>query len=204
MSVRRNSKIFCESPGDSDVFLGQAPPGSQRPALFAASSASVLEQPISDLGDIPVFRESVQAPVPSRNDKNGRRKSNASSAGTEFASAESLGLTNEVQEQPATTATKVGRRKSNATLSIATDGPGAEPSATNINAPLSAKAASTPKSSKQVVHIKDSNKRASSRLMLEKEKSIARNIKNANPEEAQAEDDRKNGIDFDTCCIFIF
>lgn len=190
MSIRRSSKIFSNVPGDSNLFLGQAPPGSQRPVSGVGSS-------IADVGpaDVPVYTGPAQELLPSMST---RRKSNVGL----------LNLNSTGEEDPIEMplSTKGVRRKSNAALSVATAGPEADLRNDVPDVPGSMKMAPTPKGSgKPIVHIKDSTKRASSRLMIEKEKSIARDIHNGKrPEEVSAEDDRHNGIDCDTCCIFIF
>lgn len=204
MSVRRNSKIFAEIPEENNnMFLGQAPPGSQRMprAGSSASMSAGIEAARNDEGqkhsvEVPRYMETNQAPL-------SRKKSAASIAAGDHSADSSSGLFGSSDHSGIAKGGKV-RRKSNAALTIATGGSVVDLRPDAPEAPLSSKATRTPKGGKPVVMIKDSTKRASSRLMIEKQKSVRNNARNGRPDDAEEIDDRKNSIDCDTCCIFIF
>jgi hypothetical protein len=218
MAVRRSSKIFTEIP--QDAFQGQAPPGSQRRLSKTGSSsefftpghataASSYRQEEGHMkasrmdGDgtaetVPVFSESNHPPLPSR------RKSNV---GLPADAIVNHSLETDDPSASSAKGSSKSRRKSNAGLSINTAGSSVVDLRPDMAKTPSMKggAPGTPSGSVKgpPTFIKDGAKRASSRLMLDKQMSAG----NMNAQ-AQAvpivDDDRRNSIDCDTCCIFIF
>jgi hypothetical protein len=174
----------------------------------------------ADAGTLPVVAENNHPPSPTR------RKSTVSSA---FGDAhDSSKQSVETEDNSASAKGVKSRRKSNAGLSINTSGTvadlrpdmaktpsmkGGAPSTPGgsmktPSTPGSMKTPSTPGGSAKgpPVFIKDGAKRASSRLMFEKNKPAAN--MNAPARAAPVVDDDeerpRNEIDCDTCCIFIF
>lgn len=214
MSLRRNSKIYAEAPVVEDLYLGQAPPGSQTSkTLHRGGSATVISgtipsHPSARVEEVAMHSSRAGVPdipsdIPKYSESNHpqTRKKSISSADGQHDLSGSL----TTDDLSATARGGKIRRKSHAALSISTTTP--DTSEVKIDAPFTPSAsmkATTPHSkpvqasSKKVSMIKDGTKRASSRLLIEKEKVI----KNVHPDDV--EDENRNGIDFDTCCIFIF